>query len=241
MASQTSLHRLRKELRVISRNPPDHITARPLPSNILTWYFVLEGPPNSVYAGGSYLGRLAFPEEYPYKPPAVYMLSPQGRFKVDTMLCLSMSNFHPETWSPAWSVGAVLTGLLTFMLLEEDTYGSITTSDKEKRALARSSHAWNGRSKMFAEVFPEFMEREAAAAAKVASAESASARARTARSAATVLAGNNGVVAQLGAAGEGGRRRRGESDKESLGSLIAWLAVFVGVIFYVFTLITKPV
>ena len=28
------------------------------------------------------------------------MLTPNGRFKVATRLCLSMSDFHPETWNP---------------------------------------------------------------------------------------------------------------------------------------------
>ena len=64
-------HRLRKELRNIMREPPPHITARPLPNNILKWYFVLEGPAHTPYAGGLYLGRLTFPEQYPYKPPGM--------------------------------------------------------------------------------------------------------------------------------------------------------------------------
>lgn len=229
MATPTSLHRLRKELRSISRAPPDHITARPLPSNILHWYFVLEGPAGSPYAGGAYLGRLTFPAAYPFKPPAVYMLTPQGRFKPDTKLCLSMSDFHPETWNPLWSVGAVLTGLLTFMLLDEDTVGSISTSDAEKRAHARASHAWNRRSRVFTELFPEFLAREEAAAA--AAAVGAADAARVAKRAAGESAAPPAPPQP--------RRRGNEADKESLPSLLAWLAVFVGVLYYVFRLITS--
>lgn len=66
-------HRLRKELRIISREPPPHITARPLPSNILKWYFVLEGPNGTPYEGGIFMGRLQFPEQYPYKPPGIFL------------------------------------------------------------------------------------------------------------------------------------------------------------------------
>lgn len=65
-------HRLRKELRNISREPPPHITARPLASNILKWYFVLEGPSGTPYEGGIFMGRLQFPEQYPYKPPGMF-------------------------------------------------------------------------------------------------------------------------------------------------------------------------
>lgn len=38
------------------------------------------------------------------------------RFKTNTRLCLSISDFHPDTWNPAWSVSTILTGLLSFMV-----------------------------------------------------------------------------------------------------------------------------
>lgn len=38
------------------------------------------------------------------------------RFKTHMRLCLSMSDFHPDTWNPAWSVSTILTGLLSFMV-----------------------------------------------------------------------------------------------------------------------------
>jgi len=49
------------------------------------------------YAGGQYHGKLIFPSDYPYKPPAIMMLTPNGRFNTNTRLCLSMSDFHPES------------------------------------------------------------------------------------------------------------------------------------------------
>ena len=39
-----------------------------------------------------------------------------GRFQTNTRLCLSMSDFHPETWVPAWSVASILNGVMSFML-----------------------------------------------------------------------------------------------------------------------------
>ena len=54
-----------------------------------------------------YHGRIRFPAEYPFKPPAILMHTPNGRFKTDERLCLSMSDYHPETWNPMWSVSTV--------------------------------------------------------------------------------------------------------------------------------------
>lgn len=54
---------------------------------------------------GQYHGKLKFPSNYPFAPPSVMMITPSGRFKPSERLCLSMSDFHPETWNPAWTAG----------------------------------------------------------------------------------------------------------------------------------------
>lgn len=69
--------------------------------------------------GGYYHGKLCFPKDYPFKPPRIIMITPNGRFQINTRLCLSISDFHPDTWNPAWSVATILTGLLSFMVREE--------------------------------------------------------------------------------------------------------------------------
>ena len=38
-----------------------------------------------------------------------------GRFAVNTRLCLSMSDFHPESWNPMWSVSCILIGELNYV------------------------------------------------------------------------------------------------------------------------------
>ena len=45
------------------------------------------------------------------------MMTPTGRFKTDTRLCLSMSDYHPETWSSSWQIRTVVLGLLSFMFV----------------------------------------------------------------------------------------------------------------------------
>jgi len=37
-----------------------------------------------MFAGGYYHGKLVFPREFPFKPPSIYMLTPSGRFNVNT-------------------------------------------------------------------------------------------------------------------------------------------------------------
>ena len=54
-----------------------HVFIQPLPSNMLEWHYVIEGPPGSPYQGGFYHGIIRFPQEYPYKPPSIRMLTPR--------------------------------------------------------------------------------------------------------------------------------------------------------------------
>ena len=105
--------------------------------------------------GGLYHGKLVFPSEFPFKPPSIYMTTPNGRFKTDTRLCLSISDYHPDTWNPAWSVATILTGLLSFMLEKSPTLGSVESSGYDKRQFAIKSHEFNLKSKVFCELFPD--------------------------------------------------------------------------------------
>ncbi|GMM35624.1 E2 ubiquitin-conjugating protein [Saccharomycopsis crataegensis] len=149
--------RLTREYKNIQKNPPPYITAKPNEDNILEWHYVITGPPDTCYVGGQYHGTLTFQKDYPFKPPAIRMITPSGRFEPNTRLCLSMSDFHPDTWNPAWSVATILTGLLSFMTSEEPTTGSIRTSVEMKKKLAKVSKKWNNASRSFIKNFPELI------------------------------------------------------------------------------------
>ncbi|TMW64741.1 hypothetical protein Poli38472_011621 [Pythium oligandrum] len=158
MASAMATKRLRKEYLAIQRKPVENIQALPLESNILEWHYVIQGTSGTPYEGGYYHGCLKFPPEYPMKPPSVMMMTPNGRFKTNQRLCLSMSDFHPETWNPMWSVSSILTGLYSFMIENQSTYGSIKTTDAQKRKHAAESLEVNCNNALFRKLFPELVE-----------------------------------------------------------------------------------
>ncbi|CAG8574100.1 2878_t:CDS:2 [Cetraspora pellucida] len=161
MATKAAYKRLTKEYMAVQKNPPPYMIAKPLEKNILEWHYVLRGPPETPYHNGEYHGVLLFPPEYPFKPPSIRMTTPSGRFQPDTRLCLSMSDFHPSTWNPSWSVATILTGLLSFMTSNEATTGSIKTTDADKKIYAARSHQFNLNDPKFREYFPELCIPEA--------------------------------------------------------------------------------
>ncbi|KAG0639861.1 ubiquitin-conjugating enzyme/RWD-like protein, partial [Tuber brumale] len=132
-----------REYKAITENPPPYIQAHPSESNILEWHYIITGPEKTPYENGQYWGTLVFPADYPFKPPAIRMMTPSGRFQTSTRLCLSISDFHPKSFNPAWQVSTILMGLLSFMTGEEMTTGSISATDRERRILAARSRWWN--------------------------------------------------------------------------------------------------
>ena len=142
----------------MSKSPPEGIRARPTPGNILEWHYVIQGPKGS-----------PLPPTFPPEPAeaaadrhadAIRPLQ-AGRAPVPVHV-----GFHPETWNPVWSASTVLVGLLSFMLEDASTVGSITTSTETKRELAAQSLAHNAtHSAKFRKLFPKLAQRGLAEAA----------------------------------------------------------------------------
>ncbi len=147
--------RLGKELKRLADDPIPMIVACPREENIMEWRFVMKGSDDegSPYSGGYYMGKLVFPPQYPWKPPSVLMCTPSGRFETDRRICLSISDYHPETWSPSWNVGTILLGIISFFHETTSTLGSLETTDEAKKRYASESKAFNSRDKIFVELF----------------------------------------------------------------------------------------
>lgn len=143
MATKAAYKRLTREYQALQTSPVPLISAHPSESNILEWHYILTGAPDTPYAEGQYWGTLTFPPDYPFAPPAIRMHTPSGRFKTSTRLCLSISDYHPKSFNPAWSVSTILIGLMSFMNSEEMTAGSIGGTVAERKWHAARSRWWN--------------------------------------------------------------------------------------------------
>ncbi|RYY82550.1 hypothetical protein EON63_13060 [archaeon] len=61
----------------------------PLRSNLLEWHFSFTGMQDSPFDGGIYHGRIKLHPEYPQKAPSISVMTPSGRWQVNTEICLS--------------------------------------------------------------------------------------------------------------------------------------------------------
>ena len=159
MVERQAIGRLNRELKLLLETDTPYFVARPSDTDMLTWHYVIfDLPENSPYFGGQYHGKLIFPRDYPLRPPAILMCTVSGRFEINKRLCLSISDYHPETWNPSWRVETILLGLVSFMLDESDpvTAGGIVSSFSQRREHAALSFFRNRKNNEFRSLFPEF-------------------------------------------------------------------------------------
>lgn len=227
----TATCRLKQDYMRLKRDPVPYITAEPLPSNILEWHYVIKGPEDSPYHGGYYHGTLLFTKEFPFKPPSIYMTTPNGRFKTNKRLCLSISDFHPDTWNPAWSVATILTGLLSFMLETTPTMGSCESTTYEKRRYAQQSLEFNMKNEVFQELFPEICEEITERLQKIEEQRKLAATAGESAASSTEAATGGGEAADGGVFVPG---RSGADDSNIWHSLYTNLILLVGFVVFAF-------
>src|SRR5712671_7521933 len=48
------------------------------------WHCTLRGPAGTDFEGGLYHFRIRLPAEYPFRPPSIMLLTPNGRFELNT-------------------------------------------------------------------------------------------------------------------------------------------------------------
>jgi ubiquitin-conjugating enzyme E2 J2 len=156
--SLQSLSRLRKEYEAIQREAIPNSIAIPDPKNWLRWHYIIYGL-DGAFTSGVYYGELKFPPNYPMSPPSIMMHTPNGRFIQSKRICTSMSDYHPESWSPIWKVSTIITGLISFMQENDHSAGCEVTSYSHKAALAQRSMQWNNENTTFNEIFGDYRER----------------------------------------------------------------------------------
>lgn len=155
--SNRTITRLLKEYEAIQKNPIPNALVVPESENWLIWHYViynLEG----VFSQGVYYGELRFPSNYPMGPPSIIMHTPSGRFIPGAKICVSMSSFHPETWTPSWNINTIILAIISFMHEDDHGVGSVTSTSEEKVQFALSSFLSNRKNSKFLKHFEDYLE-----------------------------------------------------------------------------------
>ncbi|KAG0234514.1 hypothetical protein BGW41_001113 [Actinomortierella wolfii] len=139
----SAVKRIMQEARELAREPSTDFAANPLESDIFEWHFTIRGPEGTEFEGGLYHGRILLPNNYPFAPPSLMFLTPNGRFELNKKVCLSITGYHPEYWQPAWGIRTVLVAVMGFLPTEsKGAIGGLDTSVEARKALAIKSKSW---------------------------------------------------------------------------------------------------
>ena len=129
---------VKSKSQITKHHPP--LCIGPLATNLRHWHFSFKGC--GIYGSGLYHGRILLPKDYPLTPPRVQLWTPSGRFVPYHDICLSASAYHPESWTPRWTVLSLVQALRLHMLTNPQEIGGMTSSTEETYEYAKKSAAW---------------------------------------------------------------------------------------------------
>jgi len=142
-AGVATIRRINREIVEIQTNPSKHWVIESVGDNLLEWHFTIRGPPGTEFENGLYHGRLLLPFNYPFAPPSIMLLNTNGRFETNKKICLSISNYHPELWQPAWGIRTIMEGLRSFFPTPSDgAVGGLDWPADLRKKLAIESREW---------------------------------------------------------------------------------------------------
>jgi ubiquitin-protein ligase/Mg-chelatase subunit ChlD len=107
-----------RALRAYVKNPHPFVRVYPSDDSVFFWLFILEGPDQSPYEGGNFLGLIEFPKEFPVHPPHVRLVTPMYHCNVndDGKICHSVLD---RNWERTTSLRTVLDCIYGLLLIPE--------------------------------------------------------------------------------------------------------------------------
>lgn len=124
MSKTPYMKRLMVELKEIKKDP-NHLYSISPSDDFLTWEFIVIGPPDTLYEGGIYSGKMIFPKNYPSAPPEVYFnniihpnIYPTGK------VCISILHEGRdlfgyekdiERWLPTHGINTIMISIISML------------------------------------------------------------------------------------------------------------------------------
>lgn len=110
-----TLQRLKRELVLIQKSPPENCSAGPDDDNdLFVWRATIFGAKDGPYEGGVFKMLMQFPLDYPFKPPRCKFVTKIYHPNVSEQgaICLDILK---ENWSPALTVTKLLLSICSLM------------------------------------------------------------------------------------------------------------------------------
>ena len=72
-------------------------------------------------------------------PPDIYFMNENGRYQTNKKICLTITSYHKESWSPAWTLRTMTAAIIAYFVTEDNGIGSIKNTPSKRKDLAKKS------------------------------------------------------------------------------------------------------
>lgn len=136
---------LNKQLKELTKKPVDGFSAGLVGDSLFEWAVTVMGPPDTLYEGGFFNARLAFPADYPQSPPTCRFTSEVWHPNVyaDGRVCISILHSAgddptgyeraSERWSPVHTVETIMLSIISMLSSPNDESPANVDAAKEWR------------------------------------------------------------------------------------------------------------
>ena len=136
----TAQARIQNEMKMMMEKHTEEFFAYPLENDFFNWHFTIKGAKGSEFEGGFYHGNLHLENDYPSIKPEIKFFTPNGRFAVDTTLCILLNAVqNSKHWQSDWTLINMLEALIYYMTLQESHTGCIAESKEKRKEYAKNS------------------------------------------------------------------------------------------------------
>ena len=132
------VNRLMKEKKV-NANGFEYFYIQPLEGDILKWHFTFKGVEGTEYEHGLYHGYIQIPPDYPMSPPDIFYLNENGRFHTNQKICITITSYHKESWSPMWTFSKMLQAMISHFIVDDTGIGSLKMTKDKRKVIAEKS------------------------------------------------------------------------------------------------------
>ena len=110
------LRSLTKQLKELEKDPPPLCSARPvdMSTDMFNWIGSIKGPAGTPFENGTFMLKIRFPTDYPFKPPKVQFTTRIYHPNISSQgdICLDILR---DKWSPALTIRTVLLSLCSLL------------------------------------------------------------------------------------------------------------------------------
>jgi ubiquitin-conjugating enzyme E2 J2 len=143
MAAELTIKRLEGEVKSLKNNKERYYQVLQDEKDELIFYFLFTTD-EKPYVGGYYIGKILLPKNYPENPGDIMMLTPSGRFMINSKICLSNTGYHRNTHSPIWTIEKIVVGFISiFYDNKEHGISHINSGNIKKKEYAENSFNYN--------------------------------------------------------------------------------------------------